>query len=54
MERIREDENRVSVVDIVRLYLEREGKSDPDLLRRAASVEALPKSWREHFGKRLG
>jgi len=53
MERIHEDENRVSVVDIARLYLDRHGESDPDLLRRAASVEAMPQSWREHFGKRL-
>jgi MOSC domain-containing protein YiiM len=53
MERIQEDENRLSVVDVVRLYLERGGGSDPDLLRRAASVEAMPQSWREHFQKRL-
>ena len=53
MERIHEDENRVSVVDVVRLYLERGGGSDPDLLHRAASVEAMPRSWREHFQKRL-
>lgn len=52
MERIHEDEHGVSVVDVVRLYLEREG-SDPDLLRRAASVEAMPQSWRGHFQKRL-
>ncbi|HEV8580524.1 MAG TPA: MOSC domain-containing protein [Thermoanaerobaculia bacterium] len=54
MERIHEDANGVGVVDVVRLYLDRHGESDPDLLRRAASVEALPKSWREHFQKRLG
>jgi len=53
MERIHEDENRVSVVDVVRLYLERDRKSDPDLLRRAASVEGLPESWRDHFRKRI-
>jgi MOSC domain-containing protein YiiM len=53
MERIHEDENAVTVVDIVRLYLDRSGESDPDLLSRAASVEALPKSWRAHFRKRL-
>jgi len=53
MERIHEDENRVSVVEVVRLYLERGGGSDPDLLHRAASVEAMPRSWREHFQKRL-
>jgi MOSC domain-containing protein YiiM len=54
MERIHEDENAVSVVDVVRLYVDRHGETDPDLLRRAASVEALPASWREHFQKRLG
>jgi hypothetical protein len=41
------------VVDIIRLYLDRKGKSDPDLLRRAARVEALAEGWREHFRKRL-
>jgi len=53
MERIYEDEHGVSVVEVVNLYLGRD-RSDPDLLRRAASVEAMPKSWREHFQKRLG
>jgi MOSC domain-containing protein YiiM len=53
MERIHEDENGVSVVDVARLYLDRHGESDPELLRRAASLEALPKSWREHFHKRV-
>ena len=48
-ERIHEDENRVSIADTVRLYLDRDGRSDPDLLRRVVRVEALPDSWREHF-----
>jgi len=48
-ERIHEDENRVSISDTVRLYLDRDGRSDPDLLRRVVRVEALPESWREHF-----
>jgi MOSC domain-containing protein YiiM len=52
MERIHEDENGVSVVDVVRLYLDRDG-SDPDLLRRAVKVAALPESWRGSFRKRL-
>jgi MOSC domain-containing protein YiiM len=52
IERIHEDENGVSVVDVVRLYLDRDG-SDPDLLRRAVKVEALPESWRGSFRKRL-
>jgi len=53
MERIHEDENGVSVVDVVRLYLDKAGNSDPDLLRRALAVEALPESWRGHFRKRI-
>lgn len=48
-ERIHEDEHRVSIADTVRLYLDRDGRSDPDLLRRVVRVEALPESWREHF-----
>lgn len=48
-ERIHENENRVSIADTIRLYLDRDGRSDPDLLRRVVRVEALPDSWREHF-----
>lgn len=54
LERIHEDPRHVTVVDVVRLYLDRHGKSDPDLLRRAAEVEDLAAGWREHFRKRLG
>jgi MOSC domain-containing protein YiiM len=50
MVRIFEDPRRVSVVDIVRLYL---GSEDRDLLARAAAVEALPFSWRGHFQQKL-
>jgi MOSC domain-containing protein YiiM len=53
-ERIHEDERRVSVVDVVRLYVERYAAPDRDLLRRAVEVEALPEAWREHFRRRLG
>ncbi len=53
MERIHEDENGVTVVDIVRLYVDRHGEGDPDLLRRVVAVEALAEGWREHFRKRL-
>ena len=53
MERIHEDENGVTVVDVVRLYMDRHGESDPDLLRRVVAVEALAEEWREHFRKRL-
>jgi len=53
MERIHEDERRVSVLDVVRLYLGRSGEPDLDLLRRAVEVEALPEGWRASFQKRL-
>jgi len=53
MERTSEDPNGVTVVDVVRLYLQRKGESDPELLRRALAVEALAEGWREHFRKRL-
>lgn len=49
MVRIAEDPRRVSVVDIIRLYLRR---GDRDLLERAIAVEALPASWREYFQQR--
>ena len=53
MERIAEDPHRVTVVDMVRLYLDRDGETGRDLLERATQVEALPRSWREHFLRRL-
>ena len=53
MERVHEDPNGVTVVDVMRLYLQRKGESDPGLLRRAAAVEALAADWRAHFRKRL-
>ena len=38
------DPNRVTVADILRLYLNQAG--DPRLIQRAASVDALPYNWR--------
>ena len=41
------DPNRVTVADIVRLYL---GQTrDPDLVQRAMSVGALPENWKAHL-----
>jgi MOSC domain-containing protein YiiM len=41
------DPNRVTVADIVRLYL---GQTrDPDLVQRAVSVSALPENWKTHL-----
>lgn len=54
MERIAEDPHGVSVVDVVRLYLDKRGTMDRGLRERAAEVEALPEAWRDHFRRRLG
>ncbi|HYO14388.1 MAG TPA: MOSC domain-containing protein [Thermoanaerobaculia bacterium] len=53
MERIREDPHRVTVVDVVRLYLDRDGSASRDLLERAVRVGALSPAWRERFARRL-
>lgn len=48
------DPHRVTIEELVRLVDE---KNDPDILdiaRRAARVEALPESWKQHIGKMLG
>jgi MOSC domain-containing protein YiiM len=52
MVRIAEDPHGVTVVDIGRLYLDRD-EADRDLLARAVQVEALAQGWRDHFRKRL-
>jgi MOSC domain-containing protein YiiM len=51
VEVVHRDGRRVRVADIVRLH--RDGGRDLDLLERAASVEALPASWRERFRRKL-
>jgi MOSC domain-containing protein YiiM len=51
IERIKRDENDVTVADITRLYARK--KDDVETLRRAIALEALPKSWRDHFRKQL-
>lgn len=51
IERLEQDENGVSVSDIVRLYA-----SEPDdleMMRRAMRVKALPESWRSFFREQL-
>jgi MOSC domain-containing protein YiiM len=53
MVRIAEDPRRVTVVDIVDLYLDKD-KADRDLLARAVQVDALAQGWRDHFRKRIG
>ena len=41
------DPNRVTVSDIVRLYLRQ--TRDPELLQRATNVGSLPENWKTHL-----
>ncbi|MEJ7847855.1 MAG: MOSC domain-containing protein [Pyrinomonadaceae bacterium] len=43
------DENKVSVFDIVRLYVQ--DKDDTETIRRALKVELLPEGWKDEFRK---
>ncbi len=45
------DENRVSVTDIVRLYVQ--DKDDTETMSRALNVGLLPEGWKEGFRKHL-
>ena len=45
------DEQRVTVADIVRLYVS--DTPDLPLLRRALQLEALPADWHEHFRQQM-
>jgi MOSC domain-containing protein YiiM len=51
IELIERDKNNVTVADITRLYAQ--DKGDFEAMRRVIAVEALPRSWREHFGQQL-
>ena len=51
LERLAEDDNHVTVADIVALYAA--DSANQDLLRRASELRALPVSWREYFRERL-
>jgi MOSC domain-containing protein YiiM len=46
-----EDENKITVTDVVALYTD--DGANQDLLRRASKLSALPDSWREYFRERL-
>ena len=50
IERIHQDENRVSVSDINKLFRNEE---DLPLMRRVTQLEPLPLDWREHFIEKL-
>ena len=51
IEYISRDNNKVSVTDIVRLYVE--DKDDFETMKRAVNVEVLPNGWKETFRQRL-
>jgi MOSC domain-containing protein YiiM len=44
---IREDSNRITISDMVRLYSNE--REDLQTMRRAVKVEALPKGWKRYF-----
>lgn len=48
---VAEDDNRITVADVVRLYAT--DAANQDLLRRATELSALPESWRRYFRDRL-
>ena len=50
IERIQEDENRIAVSDINKLYYH---GTDVSLMRRVIQLNALPTDWREHFSAKL-
>lgn len=48
IECVHRDPRKVSITDIARLYL---GEKDPELLKRALQVDALPENWKNHLLK---
>jgi MOSC domain-containing protein YiiM len=51
IEHLRTSEESLTVSDIVALV--DDGQANVDLMRRAAALDALPASWRDHFRKQL-
>jgi MOSC domain-containing protein YiiM len=47
LELVSRDNHHITVADITQLYVRDE--DNPDLLHRAAQLEALPQSWRDYF-----
>jgi len=47
LELVSRDENNITVADITQLYTGEQ--TNPELLQRAAQLEALPESWRDYF-----
>ncbi|MBW4692091.1 MAG: MOSC domain-containing protein [Lyngbya sp. HA4199-MV5] len=51
LELVSRDVNNITVADITQLYVREQ--NNPELLNRAAQLEALPKSWRDYFQEQL-
>ncbi|HAG84370.1 MAG TPA: MOSC domain-containing protein, partial [Cyanobacteria bacterium UBA12227] len=51
LELVSQDENNITVADITQLYVREQ--DNPELLYRAAQLEALPESWRDYFQKQV-
>ena len=51
IERLASDENKVSVLDIVRVWVE--DKDDRETMTRALKIDVLPDGWKEAFRERL-
>ncbi|MEH2380877.1 MAG: MOSC domain-containing protein [Nostoc sp.] len=49
LELVSRDDHNITVADITQLYVREQ--DNPELLHRAAQLEALPKSWRDYFQK---
>jgi MOSC domain-containing protein YiiM len=53
VQEISRDPNRVSIAEIVRLYVAKNySDSDKELLRRTLAIKSFPESWKEHFQER--
>jgi MOSC domain-containing protein YiiM len=48
---ISRDKNKVTIKDIVRLYVDDE--KDIETMQRAVRIKALPEGWREHFRRQI-
>ncbi|BAY09952.1 MOSC domain-containing protein [Calothrix sp. NIES-2098] len=51
LELISRDTNNITVADITQLYVREQ--NNPELLHRAAQLEALPESWRDYFQEQI-
>ncbi len=51
LELMSRDPNNITVADITQLYVREQ--NNPELLHRAAQLEALPESWRDYFHEQI-